>query len=176
MTHQFTLVGSGRTFTASRFSDPWEGWVVPVVTAETLTDVAAAAGATLAWDGAVAVVNDERYPADADGLYLLEAGFELQKVIPEGAPPFTFTGDWAASTEYRCWGFDTPWNGWDTPIVDRQTLEAVVADTGVDRVSWDGQVAVISREDEDEAVRLEPDADGRYHLRELGWTFTSEDG
>ncbi|RDH13681.1 hypothetical protein [Tsukamurella pulmonis] len=74
------------------------------------------------------MVDDERYPADTDGLYLLEAGFELQRAIPDGAPPFTFTGDWAPGTTYRCWGFDKPWNGWDTPIVDRETLEAVLGE------------------------------------------------
>lgn len=175
MTRQFTLVGSGRTFDAARFSDPWEGWVVPVVTAEVLIQVAAAAGATLTWDGTVAVINDERYPADADGLYLLEAGFELQRVIPAGAPPFTFRGDWAPDVEYRCWGFDRPWNGWDTPIVDRETLEAVLAGAE-EAVTWSADVAVLRRPDEDEEIRLEPDAAGRYHLGELGWTFVSEDG
>lgn len=177
MSARFTLVGlPDRTFTAERFSDPWDGWAVPVVTVAQLVEIVEAVpGATLAWDGAVAIVNDERYPADADGLFVLEAGFELQRVIPAGAPPFTFRGDWDPDTEYRCWGFDVPWNGWDTPIVDRATLEAVLT-SAEESLTWSGDVAVLRRPDEDEEIRLEPDAAGRYHTRDLGWTFVSEDG
>lgn len=60
--------------------------------------------------------------------------------------------------------------------MDRETLEAVVGDLDDDSLRWDGQVAVIRREGENEQVRLEPDAGGKYHLGELGWCFTSADG
>lgn len=74
---------------------------------------------------------------------------------------------------WECSGFDEPWNGWASPIVDWETLIDVLDDAG-----WyyrtEGAVFRVSPDEDalaDEVIPLVPDEKAQYHLRELGWTF-----
>jgi len=87
--------------------------------------------------------------------------------------PSAFHSDFDPDTSYECVGFDEPWNGWATPIVDWQTAFDVLQDAEW-VVRTEGAVILASRESdtpEDELVVLEPDDYGHYHLRDLGWTL-----
>jgi hypothetical protein len=90
------------------------------------------------------------------------------------AAPHAFHSDFDPETSYECFGFDEPWNGWVTPIVDWQTVFDVLQDAEW-LVRTEGAVILAARDagvPEDEIVVLEPDNDGRYHLRDLGWTLS----
>ncbi|KXP13896.1 hypothetical protein [Tsukamurella pseudospumae] len=173
---QFTVAGADQTWTAVEFTDPWEGWAVPIVTADTLAAVCSALGLALQWDKDTAVIGDEfeRVGAYPENRYVLELGRPFERVFPDDAPPHRFSMDgWYDTTDlYFCYGFDAPWNGWATPIVDRETLERVIATTeGGHTLSWNGDTALVHHVELDETTPLAPDTDGRFHLRDLGWTF-----
>lgn len=67
--------------------------------------------------------------------------------------------------------YGSRWNGWETPVVDKGTLEAVVAATEEETLRYVDEVAIVSSE-----TRLKPDVDGNYDLGELGWCFVRVDG
>ena len=86
---------------------------------------------------------------------------------------FAFNHDANPELIWECFGFDAPWNGWASPIVDAETLLDVLADAG-----WwhqtDDTVFHLAAEpdtDEEEIVVLAADSAGHYHLRDMGWTF-----
>lgn len=63
-------------------------------------------------------------------------------------------------------GYDEPWNGWATPVVDRVTLEGLIEGLG-EEAEWDGDVCHL------DGSELVPDGRGGYHLGALGWIFTT---
>lgn len=74
---------------------------------------------------------------------------------------------------FECEGFDEPWNGWCTPIVSWEAAFDVLQDAEW-LVRTEGAVIFAASDaqmPEDEIVMLEPDANGLYHLRDLGWTL-----
>jgi len=74
---------------------------------------------------------------------------------------------------FECHGFDEPWNGWAAPIVLWETVFDVLQDAEW-LVRTEGAVILAASDPEmpeDEIVILEPDDEGRYHLRDLGWTL-----
>lgn len=177
MSKQFTFTCADRTFTAHHFAEPLGDTLVPVVDRATLTELAAAHNAELDWNGEVALVDGEElypYPRGGDR-YALELDWEFRRVFPAGAPTLRFEIDGyppGDGEEFFAYAFDAPWNGWDQPVVDRETLAAVVATAGDTAVlSWGGDTAIINGDGY--LVELPPDADGRYHLRDLGWCFTA---
>lgn len=96
-----------------------------------------------------------------------EWGFE--RVFPAGAPTLRFEIDGYPATddeEFFAYRFDEPWNGFDQPAVDRDTLVAVVATAGDNAVlSWAGDTAIVNGDGY--LVELPPDGNGHYHLRPL---------
>lgn len=75
----------GHPFLAVEYGEPWNGWAVPVVTRETLTDVLTALELAHRWEGATAVLAvedyEDRIEARADGLYdLAQAGWTVRQV------------------------------------------------------------------------------------------------
>jgi hypothetical protein len=89
------------------------------------------------------------------------------------ASPYAFHSDFDPETSYECVGFDEPWNGWATPIVHWQTVFDVLQDAEW-LVRTEGAVILAAQDadvPEDEIVILKPDEEGRYHLRDLGWTL-----
>ena len=75
-------------------------------------------------------------------------------------------------------GFGAPWNGFATPIVTRETAEAIVVGSE-EFVSFDfdanGVLTVTEpHADEDNPVVIVPDAAGLYALAPLGWVFEYE--
>lgn len=180
MSKEFTFTGAGRTFTAHHFAEPLNGALVPVVNRATLVELAAAHNAELSWNGEVALVDGEElhpYPRGADR-YALELDWHFRRAFPPGAPTLRFVIDGCLdddTEEFFAYSYDRPWNGWDQPVVDRATLMAVVATTeGTAILSWGGDTAVINGDGY--LVELPPDADGRYHVRDLGWCFTAMEG
>lgn len=61
------------------------------------------------------------------------------------------------------------WNGWATPVVNREVLESVVAAAEGETLHFIEDVAVISGD------KLRPDADGNYDLGQIGWCFIETD-
>ncbi|WP_078321675.1 hypothetical protein [Mycobacteroides chelonae] len=174
---QFTFNGAGRVFTAHHFTEPLNGALVPVVDRETLAELAAERPAELVWNGDVALVDGEElypYPRGADR-YALELDWDFHQVFPTGAPTLRFEIDGYPADdgeEFFAYAFDAPWNGFDQPVVDRETLVTVVATAGDTAIlSWGGDTAVINGDGY--LVELPPDDAGRYHLRYLGWCFTA---
>lgn len=177
MSKQFTFNGAGDVFTAHYFVEPSNGALVPVVDRETLRTLAAAHNAELSWNGGVALVDGEElypYPAGADR-YALELDWDFHRVFPAGAPTLRFEIDGYPADddeEFFAYGYDEPWNGFDQPLVDRETLVAVVATAGDTVVlSWGGDTAIVNGDGY--LVELPPDGNGHYHLRPLGWCFTA---
>lgn len=172
---QFTFDGPGRVFTAHHFSEPLNGALVPVVDRATLEGLAAAHNAELSWKGDVALVDGEElypYPRGADR-YALELDWDFHRVFPTGAPTLRFEIDGYPADdgeEFFAYAFDASWNGFDQPVVDRETLAAVVATA---TLSWGDDTAVINGDGY--LVELPPDDAGRYHLRPLGWCFTRDE-
>lgn len=98
-----------------------------------------------------------------------------------GARPAGMFGlDSYPGLKWRAERFEEPWNGWATPVVTRGTLENMLTDISEPgrrpcTLRPDG-VLVVHREDYDDGdYEVEPDADGLYHLAELGWTFDEVD-
>lgn len=177
MSKQFTFEGAGRSFTAHHFAEPLNGALVPVVDRATLTELAAAHNAELSWNGEVAVVDSEElypYPRGADR-YALELDWDFRRVFPAEAPTLRFVIDGYPADdgeEFFAYGYDEPWNGVDQPVVDKETLTAVVATAeNQASLSWGGDTAIVNGDGY--RVELPPDADGRYHVRDLGWCFTA---
>lgn len=89
------------------------------------------------------------------------------------AGTYSFHSDFDPGTSYECVGFDAPWNGWAAPVVDWETVFDVLQDAEW-LVRTEGAVILAARDTdvpEDEIVILEPDHEGHYHLRDLGWTL-----
>lgn len=178
MSKQFTFAGTDQVFTARRFAEPWNDCLVPVVDRNTLAAVVAARpGTQLSWDGDIALIDGEEVypdPYSADR-YALEFEWGFARVFPDGAPNLRFEIDGypaADDEEFFAYGYDEPWNGFDQPVVDRETLVAVVATAGETAVlSWGGDTAIVNGDGY--LVELSPDGAGRYHLRPLGWCFTA---
>lgn len=59
------------------------------------------------------------------------------------------------------------WNGFDTPVVTRETLQDVLASLEMPH-RWEGTTAVLEVEDYED--RITPRQDGHYDLRQTGWT------
>lgn len=89
---------------------------------------------------------------------------------------------WADTVNWPAVAYGTPWNGWVTPIVTRETLEKIVEFLGNDKdfiegiesgseyspsefFVWDGDTLVI------EGERLSPSEDSTYAFGFIGWTF-----
>jgi hypothetical protein len=177
MSKEFTFPGVGRAFTARHFAEPLHGALVPVVDRATLEELVAAHRSDLTWNGSVALVGGEElypYPAAADR-YALELDWGFTRVFPTGARTLRFEIDGYPADdgeEFFAYAFDAPWNGFDQPVVDRETLVGVVATAGgTATLSWGGDTAVINGDGY--LVELPPDEAGRYHLRDLGWCFTA---
>lgn len=178
MSKQFKFAGTERVFVAQYFAEPWNDCVVPVVDRETLAKLVAARLATeLSWNGDAALIDGEEvspYPRGADS-YALEFDWGFERVFSAGVPTLRFEIDGypaADGEEFFAYSYDAPWNGFDQPVVDRETLVAVVATAGSTAVlSWGGDTAVVNGDGY--LVELPPDDSDRYHLRPLGWCFTS---
>ncbi|CAM4030681.1 hypothetical protein TSST111916_18870 [Tsukamurella strandjordii] len=107
MSKQFTVSGAGQTWSAIEFTDPWEGWAVPVVTADTLAAVCSTLGLRLEWDEEVAVVGPdfERVGPYPENRYTLELGIEFERVFTDDGPPHRFSMDgWYDHDDFFCWG------------------------------------------------------------------------
>lgn len=93
---------------------------------------------------------------------------------PAGTPPrFTLDALSATDQSWQAREYGTPWNGWLTPVVDRETLEQVLA-AASERHTWDGEAVRLlgwmNEPEEDHGVLI-PRSDALYDLGELGWTF-----
>lgn len=55
-TSLFSVDGQERVWEAVRFGEPWNGWLTPVVTKETLENLLEALGDGHRWEGEIAVV------------------------------------------------------------------------------------------------------------------------
>lgn len=115
--------------------------------------------------------------------------YEVTEALP------LFAGDWEFNTTLDAWEVAYPavrygsrWNGWATPVVARQTLEALVARNqflrtsgmpDLDRMEWQGDSLLVLPFDvqatdpqvKDYLKVLVPEADGTYDLGVLGYTF-----
>lgn len=80
-------------------------------------------------------------------------------------PGFTF--DAFPDHPFLAVEYGADWNGWDTPVVTRETLADVLVALELAH-RWDGPVAVVEVEDYED--RLEPRQDGLYDLAQAGWT------
>jgi hypothetical protein len=90
-----------------------------------------------------------------------------------------YTGDWHYNDKFytynnvfECVGFDSPWNGWVTPVVDREQLEHLVSVEP--DLSFDSAGNLVYRSPEyalDATFVIMPTNDGLYHLVDLGWCF-----
>ncbi|NKY19463.1 hypothetical protein [Tsukamurella spumae] len=96
-----------------------------------------------------------------------------------------FTLDGFVGT-YEAVRFDRPWNGWAAPVVTGGELSRMVAAEAGDEVTMsvhflapeDGSAAILTDGGADrETVQtlLEPDVEGNYPLRALGWVFDRVD-
>lgn len=78
----------------------------------------------------------------------------------------TFILESDPDTTYPAIRFGLPWNGFDTPVIDRATLKAILDSTGEEH-RWDGDAVWVG---EDEKPFL-PGEDGLYDTAFLGWAF-----
>lgn len=81
-------------------------------------------------------------------------------------PAFTF--DAWPERRFTAHGYGETWNGWDTPVVDKATLEAVCALVEAD-LRWEGTTALVAEPGASETP-LAASSEGLYSLAELGWT------
>ncbi|MCF8604008.1 hypothetical protein L5I01_11635 [Gordonia sp. HY442] len=96
-----------------------------------------------------------------------------------GARPsgdFTLDGFVHNRMRWHAERFEEPWNGWATPVVTRATLENLVEDltrlgSAPGHIADEGICTVFRDADDDGNFDITPDADGLYHLFELGWCF-----
>jgi hypothetical protein len=79
-----------------------------------------------------------------------------------------FYFDACPDRQYPAYSYGERWNGWATPSVDKATLTAMF-EWSEEPYHWDGNAAVLEREDGD--WKLEPDPDGHYDAASLGWTL-----
>ncbi len=80
----------------------------------------------------------------------------------DGQPEHTWTA-------HEC---GEPWNGWATPVVDRDTLQDVIAtDTRLTLRFTDAGGAIIYDTTTDDFDTITPTPTGHYSLRILGWRF-----
>ena len=89
------------------------------------------------------------------------------------ADVFAFSHDASPEIIWECFGFDAPWNGWASPIVDRETVIDLLEDAGWWYRTEGESIFLASEEttDDEEIVMLQQDDEAHYHLRDLGWTF-----
>ncbi|MGB3696267.1 MAG: hypothetical protein WBA05_02430 [Gordonia sp. (in: high G+C Gram-positive bacteria)] len=129
---------------------------------------------TLTDDDRAALIGDH------DNAVLRETAAQLRHTDSAdslGAQPAgMFTIDSNPHLKWHAERFEEPWNGWVTPVVTRETLENLFADLAdgdysPGAVQEDGCVLVYMPDYDDGDYYIEPDADGLYHLVELGWTF-----
>lgn len=88
-----------------------------------------------------------------------------------------FTLDGELEKTWTALRFGTPWNGWLTPVVDRDTLTAVFdfgdLDEGEYALRFEGDTAVVKYPHEPDApITLIPNNNG-YNLFQLGWCFVA---
>jgi hypothetical protein len=96
--------------------------------------------------------------------------------------------DWD-DTPHPCESFDTPWNGWATPVVTRDQLASLanrwaavaVSDSQAMTIDMSGDVPIVhvdgDLDPDAPPYPLRPWADGLFHLSELGltlWEITPE--
>lgn len=92
-----------------------------------------------------------------DGIWMLAADLDLVPAFGLASLP---------GVAWPAFGYGTPWNGWATPVVTRDTLGDLLVATEESHV-WDGDAATVA----DDRSALKPDATGHYDLSFLGWTF-----
>lgn len=88
-----------------------------------------------------------------------------------------FSADWhlddageSYTKVFSCVGFDMPWNGWATPIVNREQLEDFASnEEGVSIV--DDALTFTYDDPEYGTLTICPDRAGLFHLSQLGWCF-----
>lgn len=83
-----------------------------------------------------------------------------------------------SDTSWAAVGYDSPWNGWVTPVVTRESLEKFVNWVKADEemmelmeypVEWHGDTLHM------EGIEISPDSHGNYHLSSLGYIFCTTD-
>ena len=93
-----------------------------------------------------------------------------------------FTHDAMTDHVWECSGFDAPWNGWASPVVSASVVLGLMEESGWHWTAKGRTITVVDDPGDDDVERwvpLEPDEQGYYHLRMLGWTFleyTKQDG
>ena len=139
------------------------------------SDVLRRAWPTLSSDDQRALVDDR------DNAVLRDLAVQMRRTASAddlGATPagdFTLDGLAHAGMRWHAERFEEPWNGWATPVVTGQTLRNLIDDLAADdnlvgRIEDNGSFTVFA-EDPGDNYDVHPDADGLYHLYELGWTF-----
>lgn len=108
--------------------------------------------------------------ASADGRPVVEVLFtdgQWQLADPECdvVPGFAF--DAFPDLVFLAREYGPTWNGWDTPVVDRETLADLLAALEFPH-RWEGERAAFKVDDQQEL--LGPREDGLYDLGQLGWT------
>lgn len=106
--------------------------------------------------------------------------------------PLIFSGDWEYNTTLDAYeaAFEAvklgdSWNGFATPVVTHQVMDALVARQGwlealtpntYDHWQWDGNGVMVTPQEEPEEVSwVMPDEEGHFDLSVMGLTFTTLD-
>ncbi len=117
--------------------------------------------------------------ADRENSLLRDAQAQLRGTALDrtaGSGEFVLDATPPVDRRWRAVAFGTPWNGWATPIVTRETLQETLDDLAVawgypvGRIDPDGTLTVFADEPDD-TITVRPDDGGLYHLYHLGWTF-----
>lgn len=67
--------------------------------------------------------------------------------------------------------FGEAWNGWATPVVERDVLITMLTDCGWSVCLEGAMVIAVDPDDDALAERFAANAQGHFDLGQLGWTF-----
>ncbi|EGD57142.1 hypothetical protein SCNU_02170 [Gordonia neofelifaecis NRRL B-59395] len=139
------------------------------------SDVLRRAWPTLSADDQRALVDDHDNAVLRDLAVQMRRTDSADSLSATPAGDFTLDGWYHAGLRWHAERFEEPWNGWATPVVTVQTLRNLIGDLAADGAPvgriQDNGVFTVFAEDLDDNYDVHPDADGLYHLYELGWTF-----
>jgi len=94
-----------------------------------------------------------------------------------------FIEDWDPATVYDAVSFGDHWNGWETPVVTKETLQRMAKRWDDERgplvdlahVRFNGKLAIWKMAGEDDEWPMPPNKDDNYDLFPLGFCFVRVD-